>query len=151
MSASNDPTAVRTLLDGYYSAIVHKDADELAALYAEQAVHEFPLLSPYFPQQLHGRAAIRSHYAAVWKAAPMRLQEVRETALHLTRDPEVIVAEAQLSATTDAGKHFKLSFVLVVQIQDGRIVHLRDYMDALGAAHALERLPEMVKALNSKR
>jgi ketosteroid isomerase-like protein len=151
MSPPNDVSAARKLLDCYYSAMVHKNADELAALYAEQAIHEFPLLSPYFPQQLHGRAAIGSHYAAVWKAAAMRLQEVRETALYLTRDPEVFVAEAQLTATTNAGKQFSLSFALVVRMQGGKIVHLRDYMDALGAACALDRLPQMVQALNSKR
>jgi ketosteroid isomerase-like protein len=105
-------------------------------------------LTPFFPKRLDGREEIRKHYRAVWGASPIRLTEIREIAFHETRDPQVIVAEAAYSAVaTTRNKTFELSFALVMRIEGGLIVELRDYMDALGAAVAVDRLPDLVGAL----
>jgi ketosteroid isomerase-like protein len=141
----------RALLARYYRAMLDKNADDLAALYAPATVHEFPLLSPFFPQRLKGREEIRAHYGAVWRASPMRLTEVREVAFHETHDPRVVIAEAEYSAvSTSTEKSFDLSFLLVMRIEEELIVHLRDYMDALGAAFALDRLPMLVESLSRR-
>jgi ketosteroid isomerase-like protein len=152
MSPSPDGGAMRDLLARYHQAMLDKNADALAELYAVEGVHEFPLLSPFFPQRLNGREAVRQHYGAVWGASPIRIVEVREVAVHETRDPKVIVSEAQFTAeTAGPGKRFVLSFAIVARVEDGLIVHLRDYMDALGAAFALDRLPAMAEALERRR
>jgi ketosteroid isomerase-like protein len=132
--------------------MLDKNADDLADLYAPDAVHEFPLLSPFFPKRLNGREEIRAHYRAAWGAAAIRLLDIREVAVHETRDPLLIVAEAEYTAlATASGKSFDLSFLIVMKVEGALIVHLRDYMDALGAAFALDRLPNMIKALESRR
>ena len=35
-----------------------------------------------------------------------------------------------------------------IYLQDGEIVHVRDYMDGLGVAHAMGRLPAVAAALD---
>jgi uncharacterized protein len=138
----------RALLARYHRAMLDKNAGDLAELYAVDGVHEFPLLSPFFPQRLDGREEVRRHYGAVWGASPIRILEMREVAVHETQDPQVIIGEAQFTAeATPGGKTFALSFLVVMRVEDGLIVHLRDYMDALGAAFALNRLPNLVDAL----
>ena len=61
----------------------------------------------------------------------MRLLEIHEIAMHTTLDPEIAIAEAKYSAVASAGKTFSLSFLIVMKVQNGLIVELRDYMDAL--------------------
>jgi uncharacterized protein len=152
MSTSTDTGAPRALLARYHQAMLGKNADALAELYAVDGVHEFPLLSPFFPQRLNGREEIRKRYGAVWGASPIRIVEIREVAVHETGDPQVIVAEAEFTAeATGTGKTFVLAFAVVMRVEDGLIVHLRDYMDALGAAFALDRLPVLVEALERRR
>ena len=40
----------------------------------------------------------------------------------------------------------RCSPVLVLRVRDGKIIHVRDYMDGLGVAHATGRLPAVVRA-----
>jgi len=140
----------RELVARYHASMLAKDADALAGLYAETGIHEFPLLSPFFPQRLHGREAVRQHYNAVWGRSPIRITEIRQVALHETADPGVIVSEAEFTAEGPA-KTFSLAFAIVMQVKNGQIVHLRDYMDALGAAWNLGRLDVLVQALERRR
>lgn len=152
MSGPAPDLSPRALLERYHRAMLDKDADAFAELYAPDAVHEFPLLSPFFPRLLKGREAIRERYRAVWGAAPIVLLEIREVAVHETRDPKVIVAESEYSAREVATDNtFALSFVIVMRVDDGLIVHLRDYMDALGAAAALDRVQNLADAMKRDR
>jgi ketosteroid isomerase-like protein len=147
--ATNPP---RTLIARYHRAMLDKNADALAELYAVDGVHEFPLFSPFFPRRLNGRDEIRKHYTSVWGAAPFRILDIRQVAIHETHDPNVLVSEAEFTArATATDKTFALSFAVVMCTKDGFIVHLRDYMDALGAAVALDRLPAMVEVLQRRR
>jgi ketosteroid isomerase-like protein len=78
----------------------------------------------------------------------MRIQEIREIAFHVTADPQVSVGEAEYTAiTTAAAQTFDLSFIVVMRVENGEIIHLRDYMDYLGATVGLNRLPALAKAL----
>src|SRR5262245_3649770 len=107
MSSSTAAGTPRALLARYHQAMLDQSADALAELYAIDGVHEFPLLSPFFPQRLHGREEVRRHYAAVWGAASIRIVEMREIAVHETSDPNVIVGEAEFTAeATELDKTF---------------------------------------------
>jgi ketosteroid isomerase-like protein len=55
----------------------------------------------------------------------------------------VIIAEYDLAGTvTTTNRQASASFVLVLRVRDGRIVHLREYQNVLGMAAALGQLPE---------
>ncbi|MFF4473365.1 nuclear transport factor 2 family protein [Streptomyces sp. NPDC001599] len=136
----SDAPAVRTpreVLARYYRAMLDKSADDLADLYAVDAVHEFPFTAPGFPGHFEGREAVRSGYRAAWGASPARVEEVREVAVHETARPGVIVAEhVVVGAVPAARTGFTVPGLLVLHVRDGLIARARDYMDGFGVAAA---------------
>jgi uncharacterized protein len=143
-----DP-APQAILRRYQQALVDKSADDLADLYAADAVHELPFLFPGMPDRLEGREQVRAAYRAAWAASDARPQAVREVAVHSCEDGAVLIAEQVVSGTLPStGQSFEFPGVLVLRVRDGEIVHVRDYMDGLGVAHAMGRLPAVAAALD---
>lgn len=125
------------VLDRYYQAMLDKSADDLADLYAVNAVHEFPFAVPGFPPGFEGREAVRAGYRAAWGASPARVEEIRRVAIHRTADPEVIVAEQVVVGTVPAaGTSFSVPGLLVLQVRDGLVRRVRDYIDGSGVGGA---------------
>ncbi|MFD0660713.1 nuclear transport factor 2 family protein [Thermocatellispora tengchongensis] len=93
--------SIEEIVTGYHGAMLRKSADELADLYAEDALHEFPFggLEPF-----RGREEIRAGYHAMWDASPFEAEEVRRLALHRTQDPEVVVVEQDTHVRAGAGR-----------------------------------------------
>lgn len=118
-------------------------ADDLADLYAADAIHELPFLFPGMPARYHGREQVRTAYRAAWAATDACVREVHDVAVHATADPEVVIAEQVLTGVlASTGEPFQFPGVLVLRVHDGLITHLRDYMDGLTVAHATGRLPQ---------
>lgn len=139
MSHPKQP-AVRTpreVLTCYYQAMLDKSPDDLADLYATDAVHEFPFASPGFPSRFEGREAVRAGYRAAWGAGPAQVQEVRRVAAYETADPEVIIAEHVVRGTlTTKATTFTVPGLLILHVRNGLITRVRDYMDGSGVAAA---------------
>ncbi|MER7751363.1 nuclear transport factor 2 family protein [Kitasatospora sp. NPDC097643] len=136
------------ILARYRQAMLDRNADDLADLYDVDAVHEFPFLFPGVPERYEGREAVRAGYRATWGASPARPEEVREVAVHQGADPEVITVEQVVTGTVaTTGRPFAVPGLLVMRVRDGRIVHVRDYMDGLGVAHAMGRLGAVAASL----
>lgn len=116
----------------YHEAMVNKSAEDLAALYAESAVHEIPFTVPGFPPRFEGRDAIRAAYGTMWNASPVVVERMQEVVVHLGADPEVVVVEqTAVGRVGPDGPHFRLPSLLVLRIRDGSIAHCRDYLDGL--------------------
>ncbi|KJS55510.1 nuclear transport factor 2 family protein [Streptomyces rubellomurinus] len=136
------------LLARYRQAMLDMDADALADLYAEDAVHEFPFLFPGMPEAYRGREEVRAGYRAAWGASAARVAEIREVAAHPGADPEVVVVEQVVHGTiSGTGKPFAFPGLLVLRARGGRIVHVRDYMDGLGVAAGTGRLAAVAAKL----
>ncbi|SEN43996.1 Ketosteroid isomerase-related protein [Nonomuraea pusilla] len=118
--------SIDEIVTRFHAAMAAKSADDLADLYAEDGLHEFPFggLEPY-----EGREKVRAGYRASWGASPAEVEEVRRVALHRTADPEVAVVEQEVLVTVK-GRPVTVPGLLVLRVRDGRIVHCRDYMDA---------------------
>ncbi|MFG2289225.1 nuclear transport factor 2 family protein [Streptomyces sp. NPDC048595] len=130
----------REVLERYQRAMLGKSADDLADLYAVDAVHEFPFVFPGMPERYEGREAVRAGYQAVWSASPAQPQRIRQVVVHESTDPEVMVVEQVVTGTlTTTGREFSFPGLLVMRVRNSRIVHVRDYMDGLGVAHAMDR------------
>ncbi|MET7466510.1 nuclear transport factor 2 family protein [Nonomuraea sp. NPDC005501] len=114
------------IVAAYHRAMLRKSADELADLYAEDGLHEFPFggLPP-----LRGREEVRAGYRASWSTTPAEVERVRTVALHPGADAEVVVVEQETDVTVN-GRPITVPGLLVLRIRDGLIVHTRDYMDA---------------------
>jgi uncharacterized protein len=127
------PTDVVTrLLDG----ISHRRWDELADLYAEDAVVRMPFAGSGVTR-IEGRDAVRAHFAAA-AGGPLALT-AENVVIHRTEDPEVVISEYEYAgrvATT--GRSFRVSNVQVVRVRDARIVESRDYHDHQALARALD-------------
>jgi ketosteroid isomerase-like protein len=141
----------REVLARYQRAMLDKSADDLADLYAVDAVHEFPFLFPGMPERYQGREEVRAGYRVAWDASPAQPQEIRQVVVHENTDPEVIVVEQVVSGTvTTTGQPFSFPGLLVIRVRNSQIVHVRDYMDGLGVAHAMDRLTAVAASLSGR-
>ncbi|MFF9347034.1 nuclear transport factor 2 family protein [Streptomyces sp. NPDC014734] len=135
-----DTPAVRTpreVLNRYYRAMLDKSPDDLADLYAMDAVHEFPFTSLGFPPRYEGREAVRAGYRAAWGTSPVQVQEVRRVSAYETADPGVIVAEHVVVGTLPTRRtSFTVPGLLILHVRGGLITRARDYMDSSGVARA---------------
>ena len=60
----------------------------------------------------------------------------------------MLVAEQVVSGVIrSTGRQFEFPGLLILRVRDGQIIHARDYMDGLGVAHAMTRLPAVIAAL----
>ncbi|WP_158587926.1 nuclear transport factor 2 family protein [Actinomadura logoneensis] len=110
--------------------------DELADLYAEDAVVEQPFAVPPAPSRIEGRTTVAAHFARAGEG-PLRFRVRDGAVVHETADPEVIVTEFTYDGeVTTTGAVFTMSNVQVLRVRDGLIVSSRDYHDhaALGRA-----------------
>lgn len=134
----------RELLERYQRAMLELSADDLADLYAEDAVHEFPFFTGRETPPLRGREAVRASYRAAWAATPVRVRRFAEVAVHATGDPDLMIVEQRIEAENAAsGETFSFGSLLVMRTAGGYIAHMRDYVDALGVARGLGRLPRL--------
>lgn len=132
--------SARDLLARYQQASIDESLATVAELYAEDAVHEFPFTRPGLPSRLEGRDEIIGFLEANWGSSPLHYSAYRDVVIHDTADPDVIVVEQQATGTSTAtGRHFALPNIIVLRVRDGRIVHIRDYVNLTDVADALGR------------
>jgi uncharacterized protein len=109
-----------------------RDLDGYTGMFAPDGVVELPLPLPGMPRRVEGREEIRRVLAPVWRAQRengSRLEKVDGVVLHETLDPEIVVIEFDLHGVEASGMPYRLSYVHVVTVRDGRIATLRDYVD----------------------
>jgi uncharacterized protein len=131
----------REVLARYHQAMRDKSPDDLAELYAVDAVHEFPFTSPGFPPRSEGREAVRAGYRAAWGASPVQVKEIADITVHETLAPDVLVAEQVAVAALPGGGTVTVPGPLVLRVRDGLLVHVRDYLDGFGVARARGEAP----------
>lgn len=132
----------RDVLRLYYNAMQAKSADELADLYAADAIHEFSFFTPNRPPRLEGREAVRSAYRDGWRDHPLTINAIDDLFVCEATDPEVVIGQWRARAILKSSeKAVEITGLLVLRVRDGLIVHTRDFMDGLGIANALGRLP----------
>lgn len=137
------------LLERYQRAMERFCADDLADLYADDAVHEFGFFTPGHQASYHGRDEVRAAYRAAWATPAVDHLAVRNLAVHRTRDAHTLVAEWQASARqrVDDGE-VSLAGVLVLTEEQGQLQHVRDYMDVLALALQTGRLRTLAERLD---
>ncbi|GAB3906068.1 hypothetical protein GCM10029964_102270 [Kibdelosporangium lantanae] len=131
-------TARETVARFIPAAATLTDRGDLADFYAEDAVVEIMFRPPGsdVPARTQGREVLRARFAA--STGRFALDRVGSAVIHQTDDPEVVVAEYDLHGHAVAtGKEFVFSYVMVVRVRDGLIVHSRDYGNPLAAQEAL--------------
>ncbi|MBL6276558.1 nuclear transport factor 2 family protein [Micromonospora fiedleri] len=106
------------------------DMAGFTALYADDAIMEFPFAPPGWPQRLEGRKAVEAYLDGYTDR--LDVQRVHDVVVHETTDPDVIVAEMAISGRMVAnGEPYTVRYVAVLTIAGGLIRHYRDYWNPL--------------------
>jgi uncharacterized protein len=137
----------RETFDQLLSGIGERRWNDLAGLYAEDAVVDMPMMAPD-PVRLKGREEVAAHFA---NAARMPLElSPHNVIVHTTTDPEVIVAEFDAEVRdTATGRAITVANVQVLRVRDGLIVSTRDYHDHLRLAALAGRAGQLAAALDA--
>ena len=134
----NQGDALSDLLERLRVAAVAQDAEGLAGLYAEDAVHEFPFTPAGGPTRIEGRAAIAAFLAAVYRSLPLRYTGYRTIALHRVSGTTLVVEQEALGVNTETGAQFALPNIAVITIDpQGLVASYRDYANPLAVDEAL--------------
>jgi ketosteroid isomerase-like protein len=125
------------VLDRYRAASIAQSVDDMARLYAVDAVHEFPFTRPGLPARLVGRDAIVEFVAAGWEGGPLRYSRYATTAAWATTDPSTIVVHQDVHGTSATTGDFVLPNLMIVTVRDDEITHLRDFVNIFAAFDAM--------------
>ncbi|TCK27336.1 nuclear transport factor 2 family protein [Pseudonocardia endophytica] len=125
------------VLDRYRAAAVAQSVDDMARLYAVDAVHEFPFSRPGLPTVLSGRDTIMEFVAGGWRNGPLEYARYETVVAYATDDPSTIVVQQNAHGTSSATGDFVLPNLMIVTVRDGEITHLRDFVDVLAALDAI--------------
>jgi ketosteroid isomerase-like protein len=142
--------SAREIVERFLHAALAPAENNLADLYAPEVVIEMPFAPPSYPRRAEtGREELRARFVA--GAGARHYQKVGSVVVYETSDPEVIIVEYDLHGKVVAtGDPFVLSYIMVMTIRDGLIVHSRDYTDPIASAQALGMLPRLFELLTAQ-
>jgi ketosteroid isomerase-like protein len=126
------PTNALEALDAHL-ALVARDLEPWLALFADDAVIEFPYAAGMgVPARLQGKDAIRSYFARATQV--FQNFSFRDVRRHATPDPNLAIAEAHGSATiATTSRPYEQDYVFFVECRDGLIVRYREYWNPVAA------------------
>lgn len=140
MVANTDGLAAEQMLFDALDALKRGDVKPWVEMFHEDGIMEFPYAPEGYPKLLDGKAAI----AAYMQSYPehVSIQQVIKRAIHHCAD--AMVAEFSCEATAVAsGNPYRMDYVAIVSIADGKVKIYRDYWNplvaivAMGGAEAL--------------
>ncbi|NUW46221.1 nuclear transport factor 2 family protein [Nonomuraea rhodomycinica] len=124
--------------------------EEMADLFAEDAVFEFPFQLPGTPREEQDRETFRAHLRQ--GARLQRFESVDEVEIRETADPEVVVVEYRLRGLViSTGKRFASRIVMLARIRDGLITWSRTYSDPLDGVIAFDMVDDLLAGLSAGR
>ena len=144
----NPASTPREVVEHLLRSAASSRPEDMADCYADHVVIEMPFSAGLYPPRFETtREELRARFKA--GRAVRRYESLSEVLIHQTADPEVIIAEYQMHGRMVAdGQPFAMTFVMVITVRDGQIVHSRDYSDPVVGARITGRLPELVATLS---
>jgi ketosteroid isomerase-like protein len=140
----------RDTVERFLRAAVSERPEDMADCYAANVVIEMPFAqAALYPVRIEtGREELRARFGA--GRAVRRYERLDNVVIHETADPEVVITEYDLHGRfVETGRPFAQSYVMVMTIRNGRIVHTRDYTDPIEGAKLLGKLPDLLAALGT--
>lgn len=119
---SNLPAWFATAL----AALGTGDLASWMAMYAEDAVHEFPFAAEGAPARLDGRAAIAAYMGQL--PSRIRFGALTDVRVHEAGDTLIVEATGHHIRLPDETP-FALSYVWLITRRDGQVTRFRDYMN----------------------
>jgi len=129
------PTSVLpTWLEQAFAALRAGDVQGWMAIYALDAVHEFPFAPEGAPQELVGRDAIAAYMSQL--PSLIRFGALSNVRVREAGDELIIEATGHHRRVPDDAP-FELSYVWFITLRDGKVARIRDYMNPLQLSKAL--------------
>jgi ketosteroid isomerase-like protein len=134
---TNSKYAAFVALDPFFDIVMQGlagavDGDHYFEVIASDAVFEYRYVFPGFPTRVEGRDALMALYAPYGDSTV--LHSADGLVVHRSQDPRVLILEYEVHGKKiRTGNSYDNRFISVVTIEDGKIVHWRDYMDSLAA------------------
>lgn len=114
-----------------------QDTETFASLIAPDGYIEWPYRPAGIPGRIEGREQIREFLTAQAKGL-VKFDEHRNTVIHETTDPEVVIVEYDAHGTIiPTGAPLHQTIIAVLRIRDGLVVSYRDYLNPLVLAETL--------------
>jgi ketosteroid isomerase-like protein len=105
---------------------------------ADDVVIESPFAPPGRPTRVEGREEFLASANPQRAVFPIRFDDCRVLTVHDTVDPETIVVEYELTATsTRTGQQATAAFIGVLTVRDGKVVLWREYQNTLAIQQAV--------------
>lgn len=112
------------------------DATSFLDMFAEHGVMEFPFAPPGSTNRLEGRSELAAHLSGLSRL--IQIDHVTAPKVHRTTDPNVTVLEfGAVGRGVETGLPYDQTYISVVTLADGHIVHFRDYWNPLVAIQAV--------------
>ena len=116
------------------------DTDTFISLLDPNCHLEWPYRPAGMPAGFQGREQIREFLTAQAKGL-VRFDEYRNTVIHETTDPEVVIVEYDAHGIViPTGVPLHQRIIAVLRIRDGLVVSYRDYLNPLVLAETLASL-----------
>jgi ketosteroid isomerase-like protein len=113
------------------------DTETFVGLFAPDGYVEWPYRPAGTPGRVEGREQIREFLTAQ-ASGFVRFDEYRNTVIHETTDPEVVIVEYDVHGIViPTGAPLHQTIIAVLRIRDGLVVSDRDYLNPLVLAEAL--------------
>lgn len=110
--------------------LLDKDIPGWVDLWDESGILEFPFAPEGWPARLEGRAAVSEYMRGY--PDHMDLHDFPYVEIHGTTAPGTIVVEMRgVGRLVATGSPFDMSYIAVVTVRNGLVVHYRDYWNPL--------------------
>jgi ketosteroid isomerase-like protein len=130
-------TTSREVVEQVLRAGREMDTETFAGLIAPDGYIEWPYRPAGVPGRVEGRERIREFLTAQAKGL-VKFEEYRNTVIHETTDPEVVIVEYDVHGTViPTGAPLHQTIIAVLRIRDGLVVSYRDYLNPLVLAETL--------------
>lgn len=126
----------QALLQAHFDTLV-ADPEQWRTLIADELVWELPYAPGLgHPSRLNGRDEVQRHVD--WFVAAVEDFRFYDLQIDVLADPGKAVAQVKAEGRIKStGRLYRQSYVVFVEVQNGRLRFIREYFDPIQAAHAL--------------
>lgn len=141
MAEANASQAAEKMLLDALDAIVNGDMQPWVDMFTEDGEMEFPFAPPGYPPHVSGKAAIAEYL----KDYPETIDLERFENRGIYHAGNTMIAEfSAYGVAVATGNPYAMKYIGVIQLENGKIKHYRDYWDPLVGLQALGGLEELL-------
>ncbi|MCZ8522496.1 MULTISPECIES: nuclear transport factor 2 family protein [Paenibacillus] len=136
MTVRGTEGSMQEIVRVFMESLLEWDIGRWVDLFHEDAVFEFPYAPAAMTRLLNGRAAIQDYIREFPNL--LVIHDFSEPVFHPSSDPEQGVVEFGCRGeSVQSGKPYHQSYISVIRLKEGRIIHYKDYWNPLVVLEAM--------------